>query len=189
MAAIVRRALAASIVLLTATTAPAAASSSAAVPTHSPAATAAADVVTAHDRLRDLTPAADGPFDRARGLAVLVSRGQSTLAILQVRGIGRTVAGRAFGAHLHAGPCVAGDGAAAGPHYNTDTVAGKVPPRVNPSTEVWLDFTVSPSGAGNALTVVPFTPLPGNRSIVIHEKPTDHHGAAGARLACLPLSW
>jgi Cu/Zn superoxide dismutase len=148
-----------------------------------------ARVVTAQDDLRDLAPKADGPLDRARALAVLVSHGGSTLAILQVRGIERSAAGRSFGAHLHTGPCVAGDGAAAGPHYNADTVAGKVPPRVNPSTEIWLDFTVSPSGAGNAMTVVPFTPLPGNRSIVIHEKPTDHHGAAGSRLACLPLSW
>lgn len=146
-------------------------------------------VVTAHDRLRDLATDASGPFDRARGLGVLVSHGGKTLAILQVRGIGRSAAGRSFGAHLHAGPCVIGDGAAAGPHYNADTAAGKVPPRVNPSTEVWLDFTVGPSGAANAMTVVPFTPLPGNRSIVIHEKPTDHHGAAGARLACLPVAW
>jgi Cu/Zn superoxide dismutase len=122
-------------------------------------------------------------------LAVLVSHDDSTLAILQVRGIDRSVAGRSFGAHLHVGLCVAGDGAAAGPHYNTDTIAGKVPPRVNRSTEIWLDFTVSPTGAGNALTAVPFTPQSGNRSIVIHEKPTDHHGAAGSRLACLPLSW
>jgi Cu/Zn superoxide dismutase len=148
-----------------------------------------ARVVAAHDDLRDLAPKADGPFDRARALAVLVSHGGSTLAILQVRGIERSAAGRSFGAHLHTGPCVAGDGAAAGPHYNADTVAGKASPRVNPSTEIWLDFTVSPSGAGNAMTVVPFTPIPGNRSIVIHEKPTDHHGAAGSRLACLPLSW
>ncbi|GAB2648743.1 hypothetical protein GCM10009743_25460 [Kribbella swartbergensis] len=148
-----------------------------------------ASVVTAHDNLRDLAPTAGGPFDRARALAVLVSHGGSTLAIFQVRGIGRSAAGRSFGAHLHTGPCVTGDGAAAGPHYNADTVAGKVPPRVNPTTEIWLDFTVSPSGAGNAMTVVPFTPLPGNRSIVIHEKPTDHHGAAGSRLACLPVSW
>ena len=67
-------------------------------------------------------------------------------------------------------------------------IAGKVPPRVDASTEVWLDFTVSPTGAGNAMTVVRFTPRPGDRSIVIHEKPTDHHGTAGARLACLPVS-
>jgi len=146
-------------------------------------------VVTAHDELRDLAPTKSGPFDNARALAVLVSHDDSTLAILQVRGIDQAVAGRPFGAHVHAGPCVAGDGAAAGPHYNTDTIAGKVSPRVDPSTEIWLDFTVSPAGAGNAMTVVPFTPLPGNRSVVIHEKPTDHHGAAGQRLACLPLAW
>lgn len=143
-------------------------------------------VVANHERLRELAP--DGPFGSARALGVLVSH-DSTLAILQVRGIDRSVAGRSFGAHLHAGPCIAGDGAAAGPHYNTDTIAGKVPPRVDPTTEIWLDFTVTPSGAANALTVVPFTPLPGNRSIVIHAQPTDHHGTAGPRLACLPLSW
>ncbi|WP_165949108.1 superoxide dismutase family protein [Kribbella turkmenica] len=178
MAAILRRTLAASIVLLTGAAAPVGA-----------AASPNSKVVTAHDGLRDLEPDLSGAFDRAHGLAVLVSRGESTSAILRVRGIERSAAGRSFGAHLHSGPCVAGDGAAAGPHYNTDTVAGKVPPRVNRSTEVWLDFTVGPSGAANAMAVVPFTPLPGNRSIVIHEKPTDHHGAAGARLACLPLSW
>jgi superoxide dismutase, Cu-Zn family len=36
---------------------------------------------------------------------------------------------------------------------------------------------------------VPFVPLPGNRAVVLHEKATDHHGTAGVRLACLPVSW
>jgi superoxide dismutase, Cu-Zn family len=36
---------------------------------------------------------------------------------------------------------------------------------------------------------VPFVPLPGNRAVVLHAAPTDDHGTAGARLACLPVSW
>lgn len=34
--------------------------------------TPSADVVSVHDDLRDLAPAASGPFDHARALAVLV---------------------------------------------------------------------------------------------------------------------
>ena len=145
------------------------------------------DVVTAHGPLSDL--AAGGPFDGARAVVVMVTRDFRSTVQLRVQGIDRGAAGRTFGAHLHVGPCVADDGAAAGPHYNADVIAGRMPPHVDRSTEVWLDFTVTPGGAGAATAVVPFRPQPGDRSIVIHQEPTDHHGAAGARLACVPLSW
>lgn len=85
-------------------------------------------------------------------------------------------------AHVHAGPCVAGDGAAAGPHYNS--TGGAV---VGPSTEVWLDFTVRPDGTALAVALVPFVVPPGARSIVIHAMARMPNGMAGARLACLPL--
>jgi Cu-Zn family superoxide dismutase len=111
----------------------------------------------------------------------MVSHGARTTVRLKVTGVEHAES-RTFGAHLHTGPCVAGDGAAAGPHYNTDMINGRKPVRADREREVWLDFTVSPSGAGTASTVVPFAPKPGNRSIVIHD-------ATGARLACLPLSW
>ena len=86
---------------------------------------------------------------------------------------------------------MAGDGAAAKGHYNTDVEAGVLPPfnTISEDTEVWLDFTVD-DGAGTATASVPFVPLPGARSVVIHAAATDHHtGTAGARLACLPVEW
>jgi Cu/Zn superoxide dismutase len=148
-----------------------------------------ARVVTEQGELSDLIPAAAGPLDGARAVLVMVSDDGQSSVRLHVSGIDRSVAGRTFGAHLHFGPCVAGNGAAAGPHYNTDTLAGRVPPRVDETTEVWLDFTVTEGGTGHAAAEVPFVPQPGNRSIVIHQEPTDPSGAAGPRLACLPLSW
>jgi Cu/Zn superoxide dismutase len=149
----------------------------------------AAQVVTASGDLRDLVPAVAGPLDGGRAALVMVSQGGRSLAVFQVRGIDLSAAGRQFGAHLHVGPCVAGNGAAAGPHYNADTAAGQVPPRVDETTEVWLDFTVTSGGTGTAIAQVPFVPLPGDRSVVIHQDPTDEHGIAGPRLACLPVSW
>ncbi len=63
------------------------------------------------------------------------------------------------------------------------------PPEISEDTEVWLDITVD-DGAGTSTASVPFVPLAGNRSVVIHALATDHHtGAAGARLACLPVVW
>ena len=150
----------------------------------------AAQVVTASGDLRDLAPAAAGPLDGAHAVFVMVSRDGESAVRLQLYGVDRAAAGRTFGAHLHVGPCVEGNGAAAGPHYNTDVLAGQVPPRIDETTEVWLDFTVTAGGTAQAGTAVPFTPLPGNRSVVIHQDPTDHHtGTAGPRLACLPVSW
>jgi Cu-Zn family superoxide dismutase len=147
------------------------------------------NVTTGNGPLRDLAPAAHGQFGGARAVVVMISRGARTTVRLHVSGVDRSAAGRTFGAHLHTGPCVAGDGAAAGPHYNTDVIEGHKPIRVDRQHEIWLDFTVSPSGSGTATTAVPFAPKPGDRSIVVHQQPTDHHGTAGPRLACLPLSW
>lgn len=145
------------------------------------------DVATSHGSLRVLKP--HGPFGGARAVVVMTSQGPRTTVRLKVTGVGRTAAGRTFGAHLHTGPCVAGDGAAAGPHYNTDVINGHKPVRVDHEREIWLDFTAGPSGAATASTAVRFVPRPGDRAIVVHEHATDHHGTAGARLACLPLTW
>jgi hypothetical protein len=149
----------------------------------------AADVVTTHGALRDLAPAAAGPLDGAHAVLVMVSDGGHTGVRLNLYGIDPSAADRTFGAHLHVGPCVAGNGAAAGPHYNTDVLAGRVPPRIDETTEIWLDFTVTGGGTGHASAYVPFVPAPGERAIVIHQEPTDDHGVAGPRLACLPVSW
>jgi Cu/Zn superoxide dismutase len=139
--------------------------------------------------LVDLQPGVTDPFDAARARLVMVSQHGSTTAVLALTGVGAEAAGRTYGAHLHTGPCVEGNGAAAGPHYNDSTVRGVVPPVVGPSTEVWLDVTVSPAGTAVAVAHVPFVPQPGDRSVVVHAQATDDHGTAGARLACLPVSW
>ena len=139
--------------------------------------------------LRDLQTSTAAPLDGARAsLTMRVHRGMTTF-VLSVRGIDRAAVGDVFGAHLHIGPCVRGDGAAAGAHHNVSALHGDVPPVVGDRTEVWLDFTVTRSGRGRAVATVPFVPAPGNRAIVIHAEPTAANGTAGARLACLPVSW
>jgi Cu/Zn superoxide dismutase len=144
-------------------------------------------LVRASGALSDLQ-AAEGPFDGASASVQIVGSGQASHSVLRVRGI-HHADGQTFGAHLHAGPCIAGNGAAALGHYNTDVIAGDATPEISEDTEVWLDFTVD-EGAGTATASVPFTPLPGDRSVVIHALATDHHtGLAGARLACLPVQW
>ena len=105
--------------------------------------------------------------------------------MLALRRMDRTAVGTRYGAHVHVGPCVAGDGAAAGPHYNS--TGGTT---IDPSTEVWLDFTVRSNGTAVAVSAVPFViPSGGAQSIVIHALATMPNGTAGARLACLPLEF
>ena len=148
-----------------------------------------APVVRSSGPLSDLDPTAAGPFDGASAavrISVLPHGGSRT--VLRLRRV-EGAEGQTFGAHLHAGPCLVGQPAAALGHYNTDVLAGVVPPRVSELTEIWLDFTVDDE-AGRATATVPFVPLPGTRSVVIHAAATDHHtGTAGARLACLPVVW
>jgi Cu/Zn superoxide dismutase len=139
--------------------------------------------------LSDLQPASASPLDGARARLVFVQHGGRSTFVLVVSGVGALGVGNTYGAHLHTGACVAGNGPAAGPHYNQSTVQGVVPPVVNEQTEVWLDVTVGADGDGVAVAKVPFVPAPGNRAIVLHADHTDDHGTAGARLACLPVSW
>ncbi|MDH3499502.1 MAG: superoxide dismutase family protein [Acidimicrobiia bacterium] len=130
----------------------------------------------------DVAEAADA-MDGVRAVATAHQGNGHTVARLNVRDIDQSLAGNAFGAHVHVGPCVAGDGAAALGHYNNGG---------DPShrTEVWLDFTVTGQGTGHATAVVPFLiPAGGAASVVIHEMATAPSGAAGARLACLPLGF
>jgi Cu/Zn superoxide dismutase len=139
--------------------------------------------------LTDLQPATAGPLDGARAKLVFVQHRSSSTFILVVSGVGPAHVGETYGAHLHTGACVAGNGTAAGPHYNQSTVQGVVPPVVSNQTEVWLDVTIGADGSGVAVAKVPFVPTPGNRSVVIHAEQTNDHGTAGARQACLPVSW
>jgi Cu/Zn superoxide dismutase len=132
--------------------------------------------------LRDLRPDVADPTDGARATAFAVTTPWATGVVLVVHDLDRAAAGRTLGAHVHVGPCVAGAGAAAGPHYTH-----RPPP--SPFTEIWLDLTVGRRGSASATAFVPFGLPPGAAgSIVVHERPTAPDGTAGARLACLPFS-
>ena len=144
-------------------------------------------VARSSDPLRDLQPTVTSSFDGAEASVVMVGL-RSSLFYLQVSDVHTAAAGQRFGAHLHTGPCVAGDGAAAGPHYNVQTLAGVTTAAVNDETEVWLDFDVSRRGTARSSTTVSFVPAEGVRSIMIHAEPTMDNGMAGARVACLPLT-
>ncbi len=146
-------------------------------------------VATSAGGLSDLAPASNGPLDGASAEVRIARQGFSSRVSVRVSGIDPAAAGRTIGTHLHVGPCVAGDPKAAGAHYNADTEAGRTPPRVTVETEVWLDFVVHTDGTGSALAKVPFRIPPGQRAIVFHAEPTDQHGAAGERHACLPVVW
>jgi len=143
--------------------------------------------------LRDFALTTAGPLDGATARVTMANHQGSTTVVLNVKGIDVTgpdsAAGHVFGAHLHTGPCVAGDFPAAGPHYNNDAETDVTPVRVNSETEVWLDFTVTAGGTGHAVAHVPFVAIPGDRAIVIHRDATDNAGVAGPRLACLPVAW
>lgn len=134
-------------------------------------------------QLRDLQLATEQATDHATAQVFAYESGGSTTVTMKVQGLAHDAAGNRYGAHIHVGPCVAGQGAAAGPHYN----AGG---GVSEATEVWLDFTVQANGTADASTTVPFTIAPGTaQSVVIHALPTDPSGAAGPRIACLPVEF
>jgi len=154
------------------------------------AAVAGGVVVRFTDDLQDYNTTAAGPFDHATARLQLVDPAAGTTAVLHVRGIDTSVAGRRFGAHLHNGRCTTDDPAGALGHYNADAHAGHVPVVVSPQTEVWLDFTVDATGAGDSSAAVRFPVEAGDRSVVVHAAATDPAtGLAGARLACLPVEW
>lgn len=150
---------------------------------------AAADVtfVQASDALTDLAPGVPNVTDGASADVYAIGTDDRTTLILVVSGLDEGAVGETFGAHVHTGACVPGNGAAAGPHYNI----GGTP---SPETEVWLDFTVLPGGYAFSQTTVPFAiPAGAAHSVVIHAEPTQldggSPGAAGARMACLPVDF
>jgi Cu/Zn superoxide dismutase len=138
--------------------------------------------------LVDLQPAAANATDGAWADLWSVTEDGVTSMWLFIEGLDPAAEGATYGVHIHVGPCVEGNGAAAGPHFNSD---GGVPSTEN---EVWLDFTVLPGGYGYAEATVPFGIAPGAaRSMVIHLEPTQAGGAmpgaAGGRQACLPAEF
>jgi Cu/Zn superoxide dismutase len=120
-------------------------------------------------------------------MAMMIGFRSSTF-VLHVSGVDPKVAGEDFGAHLHVGPCVVGQPAEAGGHYNIDLVKGVAVPEISDKTEVWLDFVVNSDGRGQATARVPWVPSAGEHAIVIHKEPTDSKGVAGPRQACIPLT-
>jgi Cu/Zn superoxide dismutase len=113
---------------------------------------------------------------------------------LRVNGMNPSAKDQVFGAHLHIGPCVEGDAASNGKHYNTTGWA-----IINDLTEVWFDVVSNANGDATFEALVPFVPVdslatdptqtPGEMSIVIHVSPTNPStGGAGDKQACLPLS-
>lgn len=152
-----------------------------------PAVAQAPPLVYASGPLSDLAPSAANVTDEASAQVFAISFGDSTYFVFLLSGLDPDAAGQRYGAHVHVGPCVAGNGAAAGPHYNT----GGTP---TPETEVWLDFAVLPGGFAYAITQVPFTIEPGTaQSVLVHAEPTQAGGstpgAAGGRIACLPVEF
>lgn len=155
--------------------------------TLTPAAQAAGigGVVNEYGSLRDLSPDVN-PTDGASARFVAFPSGGGTRAVLIVTGLAPSAVGSTLGAHVHTGPCLAGQPAAAGPHYNT---AGPTGPG-DRGHEIWLDFTVRPGGVGVADTTVPFViPAGGAGSVVVHKLATAPGGAAGLRMGCLPAAF
>ena len=137
--------------------------------------------------LQDLQVATSQPTDGATAQVMATESNGTTTVTLKVQALDHAAAGTTLGAHLHVGSCVAGNGGAAGPHYNI----GGVP---SPATEVWLDFTIEANGTAWAETTVPFVvPQGGATAVVIHAEATHHDppapGTAGIRLACLPVQF
>ena len=139
--------------------------------------------------LTDLQPGVDDPLDGATAKLIMIEHASSTTFVLIVTGVDPAAAGQTYGAHLHVGPSVARDRAAAGPHYNVSVIEHWTTPKVSDQTEVWLDVTINAAGIGVSTTTVPFVPEPGVRSVVLHAEPTAPTGSAGPRLECLPVVW
>jgi Cu/Zn superoxide dismutase len=138
--------------------------------------------------LTDLSPTTDDVFDGAKASAVMIGMEGSSFFKLQITRIDDNAEGNEYPAHLHKGPCVAGQGASALGHYNAQEEAGLPAPwLVNTQTEVHLDFTVNSDGSARATANVPFIPFPKKRSIVIHTDARPAAGSSPAHLACLPL--
>lgn len=133
--------------------------------------------------LQDLSPGTSDPTDGASARLQATSTDGGTTVTLHVDHLRKGKGQPALGAHVHAGPCIAGNGALAGPHWRTSPL---VP--ASPQSEVWLDVAPTPGGTGRSVADVPFQVPEGSAgSVVVHQLPTQPDGSAGPRLACLPV--
>ncbi len=100
----------------------------------------------------------------------------STVATLQARGF---AGAQDFSVHAHTGPCGPSSSTSAG-HYQ-HVVGGAV----DEANELWLSFSTTPSGNGNAQSVVEWQfRVGGANSITFHDP-----SRGGLRVACLPVSF
>jgi Cu-Zn family superoxide dismutase len=145
-----------------------------------------APLVHTHEPLTDLQLTQEDVTDGAKGSVTAWETRHGTSVVLRLRGLDRAHAGHTYGAHVHVGHCVEGEGSEAGPHYN---VTGQPPTEISDETEVWLDFTVGRGGTAYVRADVPFTiPHGAAHSVVVHEHGTHPDtGLAGGRIACLPV--
>jgi hypothetical protein len=158
---------------------------------------ALSNVLKMHGDSVDFVTSSAQPLDAAKAKITITEGSGSTTFAIRVTGIDPTIAGQTLGSHLHIGPCVEGDGAKAGLHYNHDRALGKFPVRISPETEVWFDLVPDEEGMAYDSTTVPFVPIdadpdpalePGVMSVVVHVLPTNPlDGTAGARQACFPV--
>ena len=135
--------------------------------------------------LRDLQTTTDVTDGAVAHVTAEATAAGGTRVVLKIQNLDQAHVGETFGGHVHVGPCVEGDGAAALGHY-------QAPDFVAPATEeneVWLDFTIQAGGVARSEATVPFAIAPGERSVVIHAEETAPGGTAGTRLACLPVQF
>lgn len=136
-------------------------------------------------------PFGNGNMNPAAGIvgaARATSSGGSEMTLtLNVMGLPSMMV---FGAHLHQKAC---DDDKGGAHYqNVAAPAGMAssPAYANPINEAWLDFTTDGRGNAVASTTVSWVPMSAlAKSIVVHAMKTGDGGAAGAKLACLPMAF
>jgi Cu-Zn family superoxide dismutase len=133
-------------------------------------------------------PAAVNPAKGIAGSAKALEAGAGKMRLeLNVSGL---LPMRAYGAHLHKLAC---DDTMAGGHYQHNPApAGMAndPAFGNATNEAWLDFTTDAMGKASATAMVDWVPTAAAaKSIVVHFMATGSGGMAGAKLACLPMTF
>ena len=161
---------------------------------------AGADSVRSDGEIHRYGSTADFPEDATARVRAVYDAAGDTVVTLHVRGLNPN---RTYGAHAHVNACGL-TGAAAGPHDQhspdpaaTPSVPSSDPAYANPVNEIWLDVTTNAAGNGVALAKQPWQFAPGKapRSVIIHAERTatgaqdGAAGAAGARLACVDVSF
>jgi hypothetical protein len=133
------------------------------------------------------TGGAANPAQNITGNAKAIETSPGKMRVeLNVMGV---EANHAFGAHLHKLAC---DDTMAGGHYQhtPSTTTPNDPMFANNTNEAWMDFTADAGGKGAAKAEVAWVPAAGAaKSIVVHVMPTGAGGVAGAKLACLPVTF